>query len=397
MKTGYRVQGAGSRERGKIFLVTAAFILCLLTALSGAPAAAKKKKSKITEKKETLYGIKKEINKTKGLLHNIKAEEKVFSKRLETTEKQLHETKQKLENVTSTLRKTQLQKEVVSQKLEETKKTFESERGDFEKRLVQIYKYGPLRYWEVLLGANSFWDLLTRARFLRLIITGDVKLLEKIQLTKRKIATKEKELHKKVQQISTLKKEVGKQQDAFALQRNKQSVILKDIREKKGAYLQYLAELQQTSNEIEYWIRKAEAEQRKKPRQYTYSFKGKWLRPVPGRITSGFGYRRHPIYKISKLHTGIDFAAPMGTPVRAAAGGVVYFAGWWGGYGNVVIIDHGGGWATVYAHNSRFAVSAGQAVQAGQVVSYSGSTGLSTGPHVHFEVRKNGVPINPLR
>lgn len=394
--TGSREQGAGGRE--KIFFSTAAFALCLMTVLSVVPAlAAKKKKSKISEKKATLHSIRKEITKTKGILHDIKVKEKVLSKELETTEKQLSQTKQKLETVSTSLRKTQLQKEMVSKKLEETKKTFESERGDFEKRIVQIYKYGPLRYWEVLLGATSFWDLLTRVRFLRLIIASDVDLLEKIQRTKHRIAKKEKELHKKVQEISSLKKEVGKQQVAYASQKDRQTQILKDVREKKSAYMQYLAELEQTSNEIESWIRKAEAEQKLKPQHYTYSFKGKWLRPVPGRITSGFGYRRHPVFKISKLHTGIDFAAPMGTPVHAAAGGIVYFAGWWGGYGNVVILDHGGGWATVYAHNSSFAVSAGQSVQAGQVISYSGSTGLSTGPHVHFEVRKNGVPINPLR
>lgn len=382
------------KERRILFFIFSVF-LCF--SLSASPVHAKKKKSKIYEKKQNLYHIHNEIKKIRAALHKTKAQEKQASMNLHETQKKLNETANKLEAVTTNLRKTQVQKGIVSQKLEQTKKKFEEERHDFEKRLVQIYKYGPLRYWEVLLDAANFWDFLTRVRFLRMIITSDVDLLEHIQRTKQQIAKKKDELHKKEMQISSLKKEVGQKKLAYASQVDKMTQILRDMKTKKEAYMQYLVELQQTSNEIESWIRKAEAEQKRKPQHYTYSFKGKWLRPVPGRITSGFGYRRHPVFKISKLHTGVDFAAPMGTPVHAAAGGVVYFAGWWGGYGNVVILDHGGGWATLYAHNSKLAVSAGQSVQAGQVISYSGSTGLSTGPHVHFEVRKNGVPINPLR
>jgi murein DD-endopeptidase MepM/ murein hydrolase activator NlpD len=96
------------------------------------------------------------------------------------------------------------------------------------------------------------------------------------------------------------------------------------------------------------------------------------------------------------MHEGIDVAAPLGTPVRAAAAGTVIYAAWLGGYGNLVVVDHGGGLSTAYAHNSSFAVSVGQAVAAGQVVSYSGSTGNSSGPHVHFEVRINGSAVDPL-
>ncbi len=122
---------------------------------------------------------------------------------------------------------------------------------------------------------------------------------------------------------------------------------------------------------------------------------GKLMRPVPGRVTSGFGYRVHPIFGTKKLHTGWDMQASYGDPIHAAADGVVVSAGPRGGYGNAVVIDHGGGMATLYAHQSRVAVSAGQHVSQGQVVGYVGCTGYCTGPHLHFEVRIGGRPVDP--
>ncbi|MCB0873900.1 MAG: M23 family metallopeptidase [Thermoleophilia bacterium] len=112
--------------------------------------------------------------------------------------------------------------------------------------------------------------------------------------------------------------------------------------------------------------------------------------PTHGTLTSGFGYRW------GRMHEGIDIAVPNGTPVVAAASGTVIQAGWGGGYGNLVVIDHGGGIATAYAHNTSLAVSVGQHVTQGSVVAYSGSTGHSTGPHVHFEVRVGGAARDPM-
>lgn len=123
---------------------------------------------------------------------------------------------------------------------------------------------------------------------------------------------------------------------------------------------------------------------------------GQFLRPVPGPITSYFGTRVHPISGVVKMHTGLDFGSGYGTPIVAGGTGVVIAAGYQGGYGNTVIIDHGGGIATLYGHQSSLAVSAGQTVTAGQVVGYVGSTGYSTGAHLHWEVRVNGTPVDPL-
>jgi murein DD-endopeptidase MepM/ murein hydrolase activator NlpD len=124
---------------------------------------------------------------------------------------------------------------------------------------------------------------------------------------------------------------------------------------------------------------------------------GKLAMPVPGApITSTFGYRVHPIYGTLRLHAGIDFGAPTGTPIHAADAGTVVSAGWISGYGNATIIDHGGGLATLYGHQSSIGVSVGQHVSRGQVIGAVGCTGDCTGPHLHFEVRINGTPVNPM-
>ncbi|HLU53042.1 MAG TPA: peptidoglycan DD-metalloendopeptidase family protein [Acidimicrobiia bacterium] len=122
---------------------------------------------------------------------------------------------------------------------------------------------------------------------------------------------------------------------------------------------------------------------------------GPLARPVPGGVSSGFGYRIHPIFGTRRMHTGWDMSASSGSPIHAAGDGVVVSAGTRGGYGNAVVIDHGGGLATLYAHQSSMAVSAGQQVSQGQVIGYVGCTGYCTGPHLHFEVRVNGTPVDP--
>jgi murein DD-endopeptidase MepM/ murein hydrolase activator NlpD len=122
---------------------------------------------------------------------------------------------------------------------------------------------------------------------------------------------------------------------------------------------------------------------------------GRLLQPVAGPVTSGFGWRTHPISGDRRFHPGIDIAAPTGTPVRAADGGTVISAGWQGGYGLTVVIDHGGGITTLYAHLSRLDTRVGVVVRAGEQIGAVGSTGRSTGPHLHFEVRERGIPRDP--
>lgn len=123
---------------------------------------------------------------------------------------------------------------------------------------------------------------------------------------------------------------------------------------------------------------------------------GQLTYPSEAEITSTFGWRIHPILGSSRFHSGLDFGADYGSAILAADNGVVIFAGWYGGYGYAVVINHGKGISTLYGHNSKLYVAEGQSVQRGEVIADAGSTGLSTGPHLHFEVRQDGEPVDPM-
>ena len=185
----------------------------------------------------------------------------------------------------------------------------------------------------------------------------------------------------------------------------RRQALLKKIQKEKKLYQRARAEFEELSRKLELAIRKLILEKKMASSRRVVSggsFRLGYRRvrlvwPVRGRITSGFGYRIHPIFKTKRFHAGIDIAAPTGTAVKAAASGEVLYAGWLRGYGKVIIILHRGGMATVYAHLRDIVVREGQRVAQGEIIGSVGSTGWSTGPHLYFEVRIDGRAVNPLK
>lgn len=175
-------------------------------------------------------------------------------------------------------------------------------------------------------------------------------------------------------------------------QEGRQEALLSDVRSKVEGFEARIASLKKESDAIAALLRA-----RQKARAKAPTGRGVLVAPVNGAVTSTFGPRKHPIFGTMRNHAGIDYAATSGSPVRAAGDGVVAVAGDRGGYGTAVIVEHGNTVATLYAHLSRVAVAEGAAVTRGQVIGYVGSTGYSTGPHLHFEVRVDGNPVDPLR
>jgi murein DD-endopeptidase MepM/ murein hydrolase activator NlpD len=175
--------------------------------------------------------------------------------------------------------------------------------------------------------------------------------------------------------------------DALVAAQQEKAAALSGVREDKAAYLAEVEALQAQSALLAARIAAAQSSSGAAP---ATSSGGALAWPVSGAVTSGFGSRW------GRMHEGIDIAVASGTPVHAAASGTVIYAGWMSGYGNLVVIDHGNGLATAYGHNSSLSVGQGATVGAGSVIALSGSTGHSTGPHVHFEVRVNGSPVDPL-
>ncbi len=176
--------------------------------------------------------------------------------------------------------------------------------------------------------------------------------------------------------------------DALAAARSDKQSTLAGIREDRAEFIAEVEALQRESAALAARIRSAQTGSGGSTGSGVSSSGLIW--PVHGPVTSGFGWRW------GRMHEGIDIAVPSGTPVVASAAGTVIHAGWLGGYGNLVVVDHGNGLATAYAHNSGFAAGVGQGVAQGQVIAYSGNTGNSSGPHVHFEVRINGAAVDPL-
>lgn len=187
--------------------------------------------------------------------------------------------------------------------------------------------------------------------------------------------------------LAGLRDQQGQVRRSIADQEADEAALLAEVEAQKDVYLQELAELTRTSESIGSEMARRQAGQPRRAMQLR--------RPVVAPVSSGYGLRMHPLLRDQRLHSGIDYSASSGTPIRAAGPGVVAIASERGGYGKVIVIDHGNQRSTVYAHQSRFAVGVGTRVAAGDVIGYVGSTGQSTGPHLHFEVRVLGTPTNP--
>lgn len=281
------------------------------------------------------------------------------------------------------------------------------------RRVRAIYMHGQLNYLEVILGANSFSDFANRVELLKRVIRSDYNLILEIQKQKAAIEAKKAQLEEDKRQLDALAAEAEKTRQEIAKKKAEQQKVLDAAKSNKAAAAQMEqdlnAQLASVRDLIQQRLAAAEAARQAAQQQAASDDEGGggsddnyvqgtgamgW--PCSGPITSPFGYRTHPIFGTTIFHAGIDIGVDYGTPIHAADSGVVVYSGWISGYGNAVIIDHGGGISTLYGHNQSLAVSEGQSVSKGSVIAYAGSTGNSTGPHCHFEVDVNGSPVNPM-
>lgn len=305
----------------------------------------------------------------------------IAERRLDTAERSASTTREALEEVTA--------------EWEAAEARCAQHEEDLSRRLVAIYEIGEARPIEVLLRSRSFGEFANGLYLLDRVLGRDAELLAQYDSARGDARDQRSELTRRAEELERLQRDlVGKRRRASAERvraRESKQRILRD----RAAWERALAELEEDSREVEAMLQRLQQTPEGQERLAQH-WTGELQWPVRGRISSGYGYRIHPIYRVRKMHTGIDVAVPKGTPIKAAAAGTVVHAERWGGYGNCVIVDHGAGYATLYGHCSRLAVRENQAVDAGQVIAYVGSTGLSTGPHLHFEVRRDGRPTNPM-
>jgi murein DD-endopeptidase MepM/ murein hydrolase activator NlpD len=263
-------------------------------------------------------------------------------------------------------------------------------------RLREMYMEGKGSVVSALIGVKSVGDIASRKYLLEMIAEHDHRLFEEYTDLRDTVANAKLRQDALVRRISGLAADQRSQEDSLQDVRQEKKEVLSELRQKQGELQRLLAQFQADENSIASQIRAYQARSRAGGTIKLPPFSGRFSAPVRARMTSPFGYRYHPILKVRRLHAGVDFGASSGTPIKAAADGVVIAAQYMRGYGNVVMIDHGGGLSTVYGHCSRLACSSGQRVTRGQHIANVGSTGMSTGPHLHFEVRVNGRAVNPL-
>ncbi len=259
-------------------------------------------------------------------------------------------------------------------------------------RLRAMYRLQKSGYLEILLKADSLRNVLTRVEQIRSILDYDKKLLKKLKDAKNKLQIIKAELVKEKADLIVLKDQELKERDKFQRALARVEVIKKTLQVKKASLEREEKLFRAEIDEITRYIKKLEIKKKYAGGKMRWPLDYKWHR-----ITSYFGRRRAPTPGATTNHGAIDVAVPSGQPVYAAQRGTVVISRYMGSYGQFILIDHGGGIMTAYAHNSRRLVRVGQEVKKGQKISLSGSTGRSTGPHLHFEVRVKGTRVDPLK
>jgi murein DD-endopeptidase MepM/ murein hydrolase activator NlpD len=279
------------------------------------------------------------------------------------------------------------------------------ERGirDIQERARHMYKHGPASYLDMFADVEGFGDLIRRVAVVGNVVREDEREIVEVRQVRAEISDS-------LDELDQLEKEASAQLSVLNAERDRQAAITSDARgreqavagelaasyarlgsieEQREQYDRESAELQAESFAIQAFLRgRGSGPAKVSPRGMIW--------PVNGPVTSGYGWREHPVLGGRRFHAGIDIGASTGTLIAAAGDGTVIFAGLKNGYGNTVIVDHGGGIATLYAHQSRIGSSVGQAVGRGDTIGYVGCTGYCTGPHLHFEVRVNGDPVDPM-
>ncbi len=383
------------------FVVLACLLCALLSVAVAKPPQSPSSKSpkatpaSKTELQKRLAAVQKQIRQARAEIRQIRRRERAITADLLATEQELDNTRQRLHRVRARLNTVRTLQRQTAARLQELERRLQHRQRLLARRVRVAYQQGNASTVRVLLGSRDVHDLISRSYVLGRIARADSRLVLAIQQDKAEVAQAKVQLDRQAQEIAQLEAELAEQTRRLQQHTAVKRSILEDIARDRALKEQALDEWEEESRQIAAMLRAMEQTARGQAR-LARPFRGGFIRPVNGPIVSGFGMRFHPILKVNRMHTGVDIAAPHGTPIKAAADGEVVFAGYRRGYGNTIIIDHGGGVATLYAHCSALAVGEGTTVRQGQVIGYVGATGLATGPHLHFEVRRNGEPVNPL-
>ncbi|WP_339394227.1 murein hydrolase activator EnvC family protein [Nostoc sp. UHCC 0870] len=320
-----------------------------------------------------------------------------IAKHLQTTNSQIQESEARLQAATQRLQ--QLEGDLAV-----AERSYEERQVATVARLRYLQRSPISQGWAVLLQSRDISDFISRRYQLKLVYQADQQILAKLNQQANLLIKQKTEVEEKKNEVAVIREQLLAQKADYQAQAQSQSELVQRLNSDRLALEAAQNQLERDSQNLETLIQQkvAEARAREEAQAKANNRKnvfiggtGLFALPSNARTSSSFGWRVHPILGYRRFHAGLDFAASYGSTIRAADSGTVIFAGWYGGYGKTVIIDHGRGITTLYGHSSELYVTEGETVQRGQAIASVGSTGLSTGPHLHFEVRRNGTPVNP--
>jgi murein DD-endopeptidase MepM/ murein hydrolase activator NlpD len=316
--------------------------------------------------------------------------------------KNIQATTAQIQTTTEQMQQANAQLKALEGDLAKSAATYHTQQSAMVARLQFLQRQQRSSGWAVLLQSQSLNDFLDRRYQLGRVLAADRQVLTTLKAQTDQLAQQRSAVEQQKNQVSILTQQLLAQKAEFQNQASYQNQNISRLKTDNQALEAALAILSQDSTKIMALIRQRVAAARsanigQATRPATVQVgSGQLGLPVDAPITSEFGWRMHPILGYEKFHSGLDFGADFGSVTRSAAAGYVIFAGWYGGYGNTVIIDHGNGITSLYGHSDGLYVEEGQSIERGAPIAIVGSTGLSTGPHLHFELRQDGEPIDPM-
>ncbi len=310
-------------------------------------------------------------------LDDVESAQDEVSKKIQQVTSDIQEAQKKVDNLNYQISATQSEISDTEKKIEVKEEEMKEREDNLNERLKVMYKSGSVGFVDILLGSNSISEFVSNMELIQKIYKNDMNVLETLEKEYKELEQIQSELEEK-------KAKLADQKTQLAAQKAELDAKKKELEKEED---ELKAEADRLTTEI---VKLMDAE--------SPYVGGKFTWPVPSSryISSSFGNRLHPLLKVWKYHTGIDIGASSGQNILAAASGKVIMATVYGGYGNFIMIDHGGGIVTCYGHASKLLVSKGDTVKRGDVIALVGSTGVSTGPHLHFEVRENGAYVDPM-
>lgn len=357
------------------------------------------KQNELNQNKAEISDYKRELQETTNKKNSVEEEIQIIDQKLMKIESELSETEKKLSEKKALVKDKEVELSELEVQLAEKEADRDAHYEDTKDRMVKMYKNKKKGYVQLIFSSDNLTQALNRAEYIKRISKRDEFVMEELKEVVQEVSEKK-------QAVEETKTVLEKEKTVVQETLTKQQSLQKSVESSRSQKSALVEQLKQTEEGIEKKIDLLEAESKKIEEEIkkltAQSSLGKYMGgdliwPVPGhyRLSSQYNPRENPISGKQEFHTGIDIPAPYGKNVVAAGDGTIIYSGVRGGYGNTVMIDHGGGIVTLYGHNSSLVVSVGQKVTKGQTIAKIGSTGYSTGNHCHFEVRKNGTHTNP--